>query len=109
MKMDPMKFSYRCGLLGSTIIVLGSLITALSYQGKEGESYSLLNHFISELGEVGVSKFAPVFNFSLIIGGVVLVIYVIGLGLYIHTKRGYVAALFGTFFCISCSLVGPFH
>ena len=35
-------------------------------------------------------------------------IFVLGLGLYIHTKLGYVASAFGIFSCISCSLVGVF-
>ena len=35
-------------------------------------------------------------------------VFVIGLGLYIRTKLGYVATAFGIFSCISCSLVGVF-
>jgi hypothetical membrane protein len=108
MKIDSRKFTYICGFLGPAILILGSLITAIPYRGKEGESYSILNHFISELGEVGVSALAPVFNASLIVGGLILVIYVTGLGLYIHTKRGAVATAFGIFSCISCSLLGVF-
>lgn len=80
-KIDSKRLTHICGFLGSAIIVLGSLITAIPYRGKEGESYSILNHFISELGEVGVSRLAPVFNASLIAGGVVLLIFVLGLGL----------------------------
>jgi hypothetical membrane protein len=89
-------------------MILGSLITAILYRGKKGESYSIINHYISKLGEVGVSRLAPVFNFSLIVGGLVLVIFMLGLVLYIHTKLGYVATAFGIFSCISCSLVGVF-
>ena len=66
--------TYLCGFLGKAILMLGSLITTVPYRGKEGEPYSILNHFISAIGEVGVSRLAPVFNASLIVGGLVLVI-----------------------------------
>jgi hypothetical membrane protein len=108
MKVDFKKLTYVCGFLGPAIMILGSLIAAIPYHGKRGESYSILNHYISKLGEVGVSTLAPVFNTSLIVGSLVLVIFVLGLGLYIHTKLGYVATAFGIFSCISCSLVGVF-
>jgi hypothetical membrane protein len=107
-KMDSRRLTYVCGFLGSGIIVLGSLLAAIPYRGKGGESYSILNHFISELGEVGVSRLAPVFNASLIVGGVVLLIFALGLGLYIRTKRGYLATAFGILSCLSCSLLGVF-
>jgi len=108
MKIDSQKLTYCCGLLGSAIILLGSLATAMLYHGKRGGSYSILNHYISKLGEVGVSRLAPVFNTSLFVGGVVLLIFVLGLGFYMQTKLGYVASAFGVFSCISCSLVGIF-
>ena len=108
MKIDSGRLTYVCGFFGSAIIVLGSFIAAIPYRGQQGESYSILNHFISELGEVGVSRLAPVFNASLIAGGVVLLIFALGLGLYIQTKRGYVATAFSILSCLSCSLLGVF-
>ena len=108
MTVDSKKLTYFCGFLGSAIIMFGSLTTAMLYHGKRGGSYSILNHYISKLGEVGVSRLASVFNTSLFVGGVVLLIFVLGLGLYMHTKLGYVASAFGVFSCISCSLVGIF-
>ena len=106
--MDSRKLTCFCGLLGSAILIFGSLVTAIAYRGKEGEYYSILNHFISELGEIGISRLASVFNASLTIGGLVLVLYVIGLGRYIHTWKGYVATAFGILSCLSCSLLGVF-
>ena len=67
------------GLLGATVIALGSVITAIGYTGSKGQSYSPLNHFVSELGETGVSDLAPVFNLGLNIGGVCFVVFIIGL------------------------------
>ncbi len=57
------------GFAATGVLVVGALIPALSYRGKAGEPYSFLNHFISELGERGVSALAPVFNASLVLGG----------------------------------------
>ena len=73
------------GLCGTVLIGLAILISAVSYRGKRGETFSLLNYFISELGEVGVSRLARVFNYSMIIGGLLLVPYIIGLGISFHS------------------------
>ena len=56
--------------LGSVgIILVGMLITAVPYRGYAGESYSPLNHFISELGEIAASRLAWVFNLGIVLGG----------------------------------------
>ncbi len=55
---------------GVAAITIGSVVAALAYAGSHGESYSPLNHWVSELGERGVSSLAPVFNLGLIVGGV---------------------------------------
>jgi hypothetical membrane protein len=57
------------------------LIAGIVYRGKEGEAYSPFNHFISELGETGVSIFAWAFNIGLMISGVSLIFGSISLGL----------------------------
>ena len=62
------------GILGAGVALLGSVIAASVYSGKQGQRYSTFNHFISELGEVGVSRLAPVFNLSLILSGLALLI-----------------------------------
>jgi len=61
------------GIVGPSIVVLGVSITALVYRGKEGESYSPLNQYISELGEVGVSRLSWLFNLSMILSGLYLI------------------------------------
>ena len=63
------------GLVGSIIVSLGSLITALFYHGEQGEKYSLFNHYISELGQYGVSQLALLFNISLIVGGLFFFVF----------------------------------
>lgn len=102
------KLIFISGLLGAAVIAICSLITAIVYRGSKGESYSVLNHFISELGQVGVSRLAPVFNTGLVVGGFFFLLFVIGLGLYFRTKLGFFAAAVGIFAAISCSLVGFF-
>jgi hypothetical membrane protein len=67
------------GFAGSLAVTAGSVLTALAYNGSNGESFSPLNHFVSELGELFVSDLAPVFNTSLIIGGVAFAVFMIGL------------------------------
>ncbi len=69
------------GLAGAALVALGALAAALAYTGPDGESYSLLNHFISELGELGVSPLAWLFNLGLIAGGLLFVPFSLGLGL----------------------------
>ena len=71
------------GLAGACAAALGALIAALPYRGRQGEGYSILNHFISELGEVGVSRHAWAFNWGLILCGLLLLPCSIGLGLLI--------------------------
>ena len=69
MHLDVRKITSRAGLIGSGAIALGSLLTALAYHGRAGEAYSVLNHFVSELGEVGVAPLAWAFNTGLFLGG----------------------------------------
>ena len=61
--INPLNLVYPITTLaGVFVLVSGIAITALTYRGTQGERYSLLNHSISELGEVGVSRLAWVFN-----------------------------------------------
>jgi hypothetical membrane protein len=96
------------GLAGSSVITLGILISALAYRGRRGERYSLLNHFISELGEVGVSPAAWAFNTGMIIGGLLLVLFILGLGQAIGGILGLLSLLAGLAATLSAALVGVF-
>ncbi len=80
------------GLIGASVIALGSVVTALAYTGSKGEPYSPLNHFVSELGQLSVSRFAAVFNVSLIVGGVCFVVFTLGLA---AAGRGSLRFLYG--------------
>ena len=57
---------------------------------------------------MGVSQLALLFNVCLIAGGLLMAVFMLGLGLYIGTKLSCVAAAVGVFCALSCSLVGVF-
>jgi len=104
---SPQGFQFF-GLLGSLTGVFGSLITALAYRGKENQTYSPLNHYISELGEVGVSKLAWIFNLSLILSGLFLIPACISLGLMVPGVLAKIGMVVGVLCSLCLSLVGVF-
>lgn len=96
------------GILGSLVIILGILISGLIYRGKKGQRYSIFNHFISELGELGVSRGAVFFNAGLIAGGIILIPFCIALGLLIPHWLAYIGMAAGLWAALSCIGVGIF-
>ena len=84
------------------------LLTAFAYQGQGGEPYSILNHFISELGETGVSRWAWLFNFGLVAGGVLFLPFSLGLGLALTGWLSWLGGLAGAVAAISLAGVGIF-
>lgn len=102
------RLSAWSGLIGPILIALGSLITALGYTGVEGQAYHPLNHFVSELGEVGVSDLAPVFNISLIAGGILNSLFMVYLAQGIRSWYRWPLAALGLAAAICGGLVGVF-
>ncbi len=96
------------GLIGAGLIAAGVLISAIAYRGSAGESYSILNHFISELGDVGVSKLAIVFNSFLIAGAFCLTVFLIGLSGLVRGRVMYLFLIAGLITGVSGALVGVF-
>ena len=64
------------GLASVSVLTLGMVAAAIAYRGAAGEAYSPFNHFISELGEIAISRLAWAFNLGVVLGGV-------GLGLFV--------------------------
>jgi len=93
---------------GMAVIAGGILYSVLGYRGKQGEKYSLLNHFISELGEVGVTPSARVFNLSLIAGGLLILPYIVGLGIKFGSWLGWLGMLAGLTAALGVIGVGIF-
>jgi hypothetical membrane protein len=94
------------GLLGCVVISAAIMGTALAYRGSNGQRYSFLNHYISELGEVGVSKNAWLFNIGMIMTGLLFIPFTTGLGLMLGSLWGFLGGLAGLWAGISCLLVG---
>jgi hypothetical protein len=80
---------------GMTVIILGTVLSWSRYRGRQGEAYSLLNHFISELGEEGVTPGARAFNFCLIVGGALILPYIVGLGIKFGSVLGWLGMATG--------------
>jgi hypothetical membrane protein len=95
--------------LGSTaVILLGALIAAVAYVGPSGESYSPLNHFISELGERGQSRLALAFDAGVVAGGLGLGIFIVVLASRATGRYRWGLVLAGAVAGASGILVGVF-
>lgn len=94
--------------VGVSIAGLSFLSSGLAYRGKQGEAYSPLNHFISELGYVGVSRLAWVFNLGLILTGLCLLPACISLGLWLPGTLAKISMVIGIVYAISVTFVGIF-
>ncbi len=96
------------GLLACLIVTAALILPIPFYTGRAGERYSVLNHFVSELGEGGVSRAAGVFNGGMIGAGLLFIPFDIGMGLAvpnIWAKFGMVA---GIITALSLILIGIF-
>lgn len=96
------------GLFGAAICVILPFLATIGYVGAHGEPFSILNHFISELGDIINSENAWLFNLGLVISGLLLIPFVIGFALYIDNKIAYLSIPIGVYSVFSISLVGFF-
>ncbi len=96
------------GFIGTGLILLAVIYPIFLYRGKRGERYSLLNHFISELGELGVSRAAWVFNTGILLAGLVMLPYVIGLGIAFGSLLGWLGTVAGVIAVLGVAAVGVF-
>ncbi len=94
------------GWAGSLVILLSGFIAAMAYRGKQGERYTISTHFVSELGEVGVSRLAWVFNGGLIIGSFIFFWMMPGVGLSLNSVWGYLGSVVGMVAAMGCLFVG---
>ncbi len=102
------RLAIAAGLLGSSVIALGAVVTAFAYSGSQGQSYSPINHFVSELGEIGVSELSFLFNASLIVGGICFVVFMLGLAATRRGPLGYAYGLTGVIAGVGGAFVGVF-
>jgi len=96
------------GIIGSVIGLVFILTPQLFYVGRYGEPFSMFNHSVSELGELGVSQLAMMFNLGMMLAGIFFVPFMIGFGLYLKNIIGKLAGLVGAFSAIAIYMVGIF-
>ncbi len=95
-------------MAGTGVVVLAVVYASLRYRGKNGERYSALNHFISELGERGVSRAAWAFNGGLVLTGLLLLPFAVRLGIVLGSVLGWIGAFFGVAASLGAAAVGIF-
>ncbi|HWB63526.1 MAG TPA: DUF998 domain-containing protein [Chitinophagales bacterium] len=94
------------GILACLIVGEGARISAAaSYSG----DYSIVNHFISELGRSNATSKAYVFNHSLMVSGFLLLIFISGMGNFMYYSRlARMARIFGIIAVFCFSAIGYF-
>jgi len=96
------------GVAGSAMISAVILFAALTYSGRQSEPFSFLNHFISELGQLGVSRSAALFNAAMVVSGALFIPYCVGLGLHIGSLWSRLGTAVGVCAGVFCAGVGFF-
>jgi len=96
------------GLTGVILGLIGVILPSLMYRGTKGEKYSFLNHYISELGETGVSRLAWVFNLGMILSGICIIVASLALGLVLPGFWAKAGLVLGVASGVALSLVGIF-
>lgn len=99
-------WTYRTGFAGALCVILGILVSALFYDGRTGERYAFYNHYVSELGEWGVSDLAIAFNAALLVGATLLTVFLLGIARLMAHWVGWIFALSGLITGMSAALVG---
>jgi hypothetical membrane protein len=94
------------GLVSCIILTSGILTSINHFSGMKKEPFSVLNHFISELGDPRFAPHYKLFAFTLISGGIFMLPFIIGLGLLFHSVLSYIAMTIGILCTIACSLIG---
>jgi hypothetical membrane protein len=96
------------GFIVVLITLIGVILPMVVYRGREGERYSILNHFISELGERGISRWARIFNLSMILSGLGVILCALSLGLGLPGLWAKLGMLFGVVTGVGLMMVGFF-
>lgn len=100
-KIAPLAGFCTCLILYSVII-----FAALAYIGQQGETYSVFNHFISELGSTKFSARYITYNSGIVCGAIAFGLFVYGLSAYTNTKLSRIGVFIGVFSAFLCMGVG---
>jgi hypothetical membrane protein len=96
------------GVFGSVLLLVMSVVAALVYTGTAGEGFSPLNHWVSELGEMSVSRLAVLFNIGVFVSGVCLAIFMTALGLLRRSRLAWLYVPVGILAGVGGAFVGIF-
>jgi hypothetical membrane protein len=96
------------GVIASLVGLVFIVTPQFFYVGSEGEPYSMFNHAVSELGELGVSELAWMFNIGMVLAGILFIPFMIGFGLYIDNIISKFTAVIGVYSAASIVLVGVY-
>jgi len=107
-ELPPLKQFHWFGIAGSCLMLAGVVVSMIAYVGTEGERFSPLNHFISELGHVGVSRLAGVFNVGLVAAGILYLPFTLGLGAVLGGWWAAAGTLAGVVAAVAVACVGVF-
>ena len=102
------RIATTAAVLSTLAIALGIVVAWAGYAGTTGEPYSPFNHWISELGQPGVSARAPVFNVALVVGGTGFVVFMVGLAMASPSRLRWVIGPVGAISGIGGAFVGIF-
>ena len=101
-------FGPAAGFIGSAFFVIASVVAGVFYIGTQSEPFSPLNHWVSELGEMGVSRLALVFNVGLFVGGLALAVFFFAMGRMRRSRLANIYVVIGIIAGVSGALVGVF-
>jgi hypothetical membrane protein len=85
-------FGPAAGLIGAAGFLAATTVAVVTYAGRAGEAFSPLAYWVSELGELGVSSSATIFNLGLIVGALGFAGFMTG---FARERGGRVAMLAG--------------
>jgi hypothetical membrane protein len=100
------KMTPYAGLATFSILYLVILIAAIPYQGQQGETYSIFNHFISELGSKRFSVNQFIYNAGVVVAALGFGAFTYGLRYFCKTRTAKLAVNIGVFSSILCVGVG---
>lgn len=105
-----------CGVLAFLALAAACVGGIAVYTGAQGEPYTPINHWISELGQMGISEGAEVFNTALMLGGGAFALFVTGLAMtspsrlrWVFGPAGVVAGIGGIFVGVYPMNAGDYH
>ena len=96
------------GLFAFAVIATGAAMSAWFYSGRTGEPYSFFNHFISELGNKNYSGHAYFFNDAMLLSGIPVAIFMIGISTLLQSRIRYALRITGALSGLLCILLGIF-